>query len=598
MSQMDRQIRWAQRRLWMNRWLTQVTWCVGVAAALVAVILLVQRSAGLILPMLWIAAGLIVTGVFVSVVWLVRTRETPAVAAARLDHAAGLRERISSGQYCRSIDDPFAKAVVTDAERISTKVSARQHIRLTTPRPLAGTCVAMLVALLMLLVPFGWLASTDARSTEDKQVESSETKLTVRKRLDSLVRMAEENPALNDLDGELDKLKQDPSAKLDRPMDIRHDAVKKIDNLADAVRSKREDEKYDRILATRKMLRGLQVPDSESAPTQKLSKALAKGDFKAAQEEVKKVQEQLATMKGEQDKETVEQLSKQLKDLSEQLEKLAKNEQLAEKLAQAGIKKEDIERMMENLKKEDLDQVKQQLQEKGMSQQQIQQLAQQLKQQQTQSTTAKQLSQQMSQASKCNSPGQMGDAMAGLSQAGQMLSELEQLEQEMSQLDSMMAELENSKNDLGSSCSQCNGSGQNCSSCGGNGNKPGSGMGKRPGQGQGGLAPEQQTDVAFKVQRGKVRTTKGAIIGQFLVDGEQAKGEVTKDFVELIAASERDASDAVSRDRVPRPYQRAVKGYFSTVEAMTRKDASDDDDATPTDDEGSAEETDEGSGEE
>ena len=69
----------------------------------------------------------------------------------------------------------------------------------------------------------------------------------------------------------------------------------------------------------------------------------------------------------------------------------------------------------------------------------------------------------------------------------------------------------------------------------------------------------------FKIERQKVKTTKGKIIGQFLVDGEQVKGELGEKIVEVVAADERDATDAINRDRVPRQYQKAVKEYFSRL---------------------------------
>ena len=86
------------------------------------------------------------------------------------------------------------------------------------------------------------------------------------------------------------------------------------------------------------------------------------------------------------------------------------------------------------------------------------------------------------------------------------------------------------------------------------------------GQGRGGLASEEQTRIDFKTERGKVHTGKGAIIGQFLIDGEQVKGDVSSGLVEVVSAAERDASDRINRDRVPRQYQKAVKAYFSNVQ--------------------------------
>ena len=51
--------------------------------------------------------------------------------------------------------------------------------------------------------------------------------------------------------------------------------------------------------------------------------------------------------------------------MAKQLEKIASNEQMKKNLQQAGIKKEDIDRLLEKLSKKDLDQLKKQLQEKG-----------------------------------------------------------------------------------------------------------------------------------------------------------------------------------------------------------------------------------------
>lgn len=91
-------------------------------------------------------------------------------------------------------------------------------------------------------------------------------------------------------------------------------------------------------------------------------------------------------------------------------------------------------------------------------------------------------------------------------------------------------------------------------------------MGQQPGQGRGGLAPQQATNVAFKVERQKVETRQGAIIGQFLIDGEQEKGQASKQLVEIVSAEEREATDSVTRDRIPRQYQKSVKSFFSTVQ--------------------------------
>lgn len=101
------------------------------------------------------------------------------------------------------------------------------------------------------------------------------------------------------------------------------------------------------------------------------------------------------------------------------------------------------------------------------------------------------------------------------------------------------------------------------------------------GKGRGGLAPEQQAGMGFKIERAKVHTGKGAIIGQFLVDGEQVKGDVQSALSEVVAASEHDASDRIGRNRIPRQYQKAVKEYFANVRRLVK------DPKSPNDDPGS-----------
>ena len=90
------------------------------------------------------------------------------------------------------------------------------------------------------------------------------------------------------------------------------------------------------------------------------------------------------------------------------------------------------------------------------------------------------------------------------------------------------------------------------------------------GQGRGGRASEEKTDVAFKTERGNVHTGKGAIVGQFLVDGEQVKGEVKSNLVEVVSAAEREASDRINRDRIPCQYHKAVKAYFSNIKRSVK----------------------------
>jgi hypothetical protein len=475
---------------------------------------------------------------------------------------------------------------VADAERVGSAINVRQHIRLGVPSRLAWTVGSFVLSALMFLVTPGLLKPKEAVAREERRDAVEATHIAVKKQMDQIREMTETTPALEDLKPQLADM-DSLSGKVDAPADIRHEALKKIDRLEDAVRQKRASDRYDAVPEMQKRLRGLKVPGSEEAPTQQLAKALHEGDFKTAKEEVQKLREQLATLKSEEDKEAAAKLSKQLDDLARQIDKLAKDEKLAQKLEQAGLSKEDMERMLERLSKKDLEQIQKKLEESGMSREQIEKIARQLQQNKAAGAAAKKLAQSMKQGAKAADAGEMGNAMEGLSQAAEQLGELEQLEQEMNQLEATADALQQAKNDIDKPCSICGGSGmkngQPCNRCGGSGRQgSGSGMGRQIGQGRGGKAEQEQTDVAFKTERQKVHTGKGAIIGQFLFEGEQIPGEASSKLAQTVSAAEREASDLIHRDRVPRQYHKAVKAYFSNMKRKLEPGKSDAGSAEPS----------------
>ena len=558
MTELDRQVRRTQIRLWGNCWLRQVCWTATAVAASFAVVVFISRLFGLDWPLVWIGTGFAAGALVASLVWSLVGRPDRHVAAAALDEAAGLRERVSSGLYCTASVDPFEHAVLQDAQDVAGSVSVRQHIKLRFPTPAVYTTVALVVAVVMLLLPDGMLERSEARERRELARRIERTRVEVKQRLEPIKRIAETNPALEDLKAELEKLEQEPAGKLTNPQDIRREAVKKIDKLSDALRQQRASARFDQVSETKRMLR--RIRQQNQGATQKLSKALARGDFKGAREEVSQLQDMLATLKHTEDQEMVRQMQKQLKDLAGQLEKTADDKRLREKLERAGVKKEDIERMLRNLTKKDLDQLKDRLKKSGLTQKQIDQLAKQLQSRKAACTACRQMSRAMSSAASACGRGDLEGAAGGMQAAGDQLSELEQLEQELNQLESQLAQCQGAKDGL-------------CGTGSCKGTKFGAGMG-RLGQGRGGLAPEDGTSgFGYKIHRQKVHTGKGRIIGQFLVDAEQLKGGVTSELVEVVAAEERDATDAINRDRIPRQYQKSVKEYFSYVQkALGRPD--------------------------
>lgn len=556
---LDNQIRAAQRRLWTNRLLAKTTLLLAIGVLVFAVLWAVQRLFDFHWPLPWIAWGLGGAVLITSIIWTMATREDALTAGAHLDRAAGLRERVSTSQYCIPGEDPFADAVVADAEKAVRGIQVGRLIRLTPPPQWGWAVAAVMFALVPLLIPTGLLKPAEAKADDDKKAAVETTRVAVKHKMDELRDLVEKTPALEDIKPKDDELDLGGVAKEQSPSDIRHEALKKIDRYEDALRQKKNSDRYDSLNDMKKMMRAVKPPGSEEATTQQLAKSLQQGDFKTAKEEIEKLKEQLATLKSEEDKEMVQMIGDQLEQLSKQLERIAKDEKLAKELEEAGIKKEDVEKMLERLSKKDLEQLQKKLEESGMSKEKAQQLAKQLEQKQGAKSMSSKLAQSMKGSAGAAKAGEAENAAEKLSQASEQLSELEQLEQEMSQLDAAASAMADAKKDIEG------GQGGKPGNQDGRGGQKGGGMGREPGQGRGGRAEQEESALAFKTEKQKVHTGKGAIVGQLVFEGEQIPGEASSELSKTVAAAEREASDLIHRDRVPRQYHKAVRSYFSKV---------------------------------
>lgn len=576
MSHIEYSARRAQRLLSVNRWLAALGWSLAGAAGLFIVAVGVDRSFAL-LPEAgrfygWLALGLLGAALGASAIWTLVTREDLSTAAARLDKAAGLKERISSGLYCAASTDPFARAVVADAERASRGLSVRHHLPVKVPgsAPVAGATV--LVALLVFLL----FPTLDLAGKQEKRIEE----------VQKTDRVNRAKAAMKPLEKELEKLRElapptkEPEAaladaKLDSPTDLRREMMKRVDKMAEKIEQQASDSRLGQVNEFKQMMRKLADEKPVNSRANELSKALAKGDFKSAQEAVEAIKQELSKeAKTPEEKEKAEQLKADLQKLSDKLEQAAKEDRkMREDLAKAGLNQQEIQQAMQKMAQKDFEALAKQLAEKGMTQQQAQKVASELKKKCEASGAASKMAQNLAKAGAAQQ-GQMGDpaAMQGLQDAAQQLSEMESLEQELGQLKSAMAQLNGMKDRLGSNCSSCNGTGmkgdQPCSGCQGSGMKPGGGQGGTGsgmgslGQGEGGIAPVEATNFNTAQKQVKVHTLPGAIISTQLIEDAQIKGEASKALNDLSIASEREVADDIEQGRVPRAYLNSVGEFF------------------------------------
>jgi chemotaxis protein histidine kinase CheA len=570
MTTFERNVKQAQWRLGVNDWFSALGWCLVWGTAAWCVIVLADKLFGLSLPSLYIFFGLVAGAVIAASIWVSVRRHERMAAAAALDAAAGLKERTSSGLYCLDSEDPFAKAVIEDAEQVSRRINVRSFIKYSWPSSLSFASAAILAALIVTWLPIGPLQAAEkkvARVERDDFVRE-DVKKTVKK-LQRFREQAEKNSALRDLEQALKTIDDLPVEKMNTPVAVRREAIKKIDKVADALR-KSKNEKLNEMKELSRMFRGLRNTKEPKTPTEKLSKALSKGDFRTAQDAVKELREQLAKLKAKQDPEQRQKMQEQIQKVAQQLKELAKQEErkkeLENELKKSGVDPETAKRALENLTKADIQKMKEQMKKQGADQKQIKEMMNKLQSQKKACQSCSKMGGAMQKAAQMmQSESSMADASAQLQSVGETLSEMEQMKQQLSELESMLADAQQAQNDLSdqqnSFCQSCSGKG--CKACNGSGSRPGGGMGQRPGQGRGGRGSEHRTGERWVKERTKVITTKGSIIGKKFIDGEQVRGEVGTEAVELFSAAERDATDALNKTRIPNHLRKAVKSYFS-----------------------------------
>ena len=97
---------------------------------------------------------------------------------------------------------------------------------------------------------------------------------------------------------------------------------------------------------------------------------------------------------------------------------------------------------------------------------------------------------------------------------------------------------------------------------------PGVGMDGGPGVGK---RPFAEDDVAFKGTKVQGKMQSGAITSLSHFRGEGAKGEAPQEYVETLAASEREAASSLEIDRIPADAREMVKEYFSRLKTDASK---------------------------
>lgn len=597
MSNIEKQVRQAQYRLWISRWLGQWGWCLFAGACAWSLILLADKLFALGWPLKWIAIGGLALSFLGSIVWLIISRDHNLTAAVALDQAAGLKERVSTAleaQFDES--DPFARAVVADAERSVAGISAGKLIPIRWSGSLSYGSAMLVIGALLLLLPDGLLREKEAQAGMESQAQmASRVREVVAQPVSAISQLAEKQQDA-EITKQLKALEEalKPDVKKDADV-LRREAVKQLDKLQDTMKNKANEDRFKALDETKKRLKQAAEQSDPKGELSKLIDSLSAGDFQQAQKDIKDLQEKLAkrSRDGKIDPKQAEQMRKQLNEMAQKLQQAAQDKQSEREMQNMGMSKQDMQRVLDTLSKKDPKQMEkmakelaERMKEQGVTEEQLKKMMEKIAQRQEACKACKKMGEKMGEAGKKLEQGDAESAQAELGEAGEQLSEMEQLEQQLNDLESQMAQLDDARSELNKGenegqdegdgqCSSCNGTGFRkdgapCPSCNGSGD----GMGGR-GRGAGKRDRAEGVEVDFKNTKAKVKTTKGGkIVSQQFVKGQHLKGKSEVEFYDATSAAEIDATDALNRDRIPRAYRKGVRNYFDRLGEEFKPDKS------------------------
>jgi len=468
-------------------------------------------------------------------------------ASLLLDERLKLRERFSTTLALADSEDPFAEAARQEARKKAEGMDVAGHFPIRPSRCWVYAVGAWVIAgsVLLLVEPRDLLGFMRKQNEQRDQIKKTEQAKAEIKEASTPVKLAVNQLGNPDLAAALSKLDQIP--KDAKPQDLKREAIKALGDLGDQIKKMQSGAQLESMELMQKMLK--QLRSSPDAFSQKLSQALARGNFAEASSLLEQMQKQLDEMKLTEEQRKA--LADQLQNMAKQMKQLAqKNSELEKELEKLGLDKK-LAQMSEK-------ELKQALQKQGLSKEKMEQML-------------KKAAACRSACSRCSKLGQAmascgsGSGLAGMDLAG-LMDAMDELQASKEQLAAMQASLA-----AISECMGCLGQGM-CEGLGGMGpfkkgysQKYGPGTGG-PGRGYGPRGYDDTGKTGNKKTKVKNKSGEGPIVASWYFKGTQVKGEARREFSEVVQAGRDSASEAINENEIPRKYEDAVKNYFGQLE--------------------------------
>ena len=582
MSEITRVVAAAGRRLFFMRFVAALAVAATAALSIAGVARILDKT--LVYQPNWLILSFALAGLALAVAAVYAAMGSPprVTVAQQVDDGAGLRDSLSTAMAMSSSSDAWARNVIDGAARAAAGVNIKQALPWQTPRHAWSPLIAGLCVLVLWFMPvpdvFGKRTVIAKQLDDEKKIEEAQAqaKAAESKVLEPLKKIA---PDL--LKGDV---KEDDKVETPKPKtadDFRRNSIKKLTNISQKIEQMMGGADAQKTQITQDMLRQLRSP--VNGPISGMSKELAKGNFTAAQQELQKALESLASgTMSEADKQTMKE---QLKNVAEQMKQLAETKkELENKLAQAGMDPKlagDPAKLAEAMAKND-----------GMSQQQKDAMVNAAQAQQAAGENMAAMAQAMQQMAQ--GMGQQGMDQQGSQAAQQAMNQMQQMEGMMQDAKGMQAAMAEAKFQLAQMGEKTGGQCDNMGDCEGglsagnkSGQNPGQGNGQfkmgdtsgkgggqgGPGQGDGGGRGEEPAEEKWQQRKAKTQLGQGPIIASTFIEGDSIKNDAKAQFGELVEAATKDAQDAIESKGIEKPFQKQFKFFIGSMQG-TKGDAS------------------------
>lgn len=624
MTRLDQRIALVRSKLALNIFLTGLGWSLaGLAGAAVAAVLFDRLfSLQLPHPAIWFWSALGAAVIFASLRLLVH-RPSSQDAALAIDEHLFLKEKFSTALCVRNDPDPFAAAVVADAEATAVSVNLHGQFPVRLPRSAIGAAALAAAALLLSLMhPLDLFGRTVRQNAVVAATTEKVDK--ARKAVQEAEALVEAAPAAIRNDEQIKEAKamlQDLLKKpIEDPDQARRSALAALEQVKDAIKNEIEkNQQYAEAHNDQKLMNGLANADDKTGPVSQAQNDIKKGQYDKAVDDIKKAVDNFDKMSDAQKQQTAQQMQ----NLAKQLNQVANNpqiqQQVKDNLQQLGATAQQAQQI-QNLMQQSAQgnpQAQQQLQQQlsqlqqqmnngqGPTQQQQQQISKMMSQMQAQmnsqaqaqqlASAAQTMAQGMQQAA--GQPSQSNQSSSGQGQASQGSASMQQgqaqMQQTLSQMQAVASDAQSiaAAQQAAADSAAAAASGLSPGQQGGQGQGQGQGKGQGQGQGQWGMGQKGQGNggAGNNGQGGgfsgglaqapyTVKTemdpsqenAAGKVLAVTMIKADQIKGESKAELRGAVQQAQQDTPDDVEQEGVSGQSQKVVKDYFSAIQHDTQ----------------------------